>query len=296
MEKYFVADSYINFEFDVDKAYKNNYGKLVVDAKNKCDRCNGSGIAISHIENGCPIPYMNDGGICYACNGKGIFVKTIRLYTEKEKAAAARAKERAAERKVEQKLAAAEQKKAEWLEREGFGEQGTTTIYIAEDSYSRKDELKANGWKYSTFIGWHTSFENAHKDNLYPDESLVTLSWEDLVSFNIYGEGFWLSRAKAYVDSIKEAHKPKSASEWVGLEKEKISNLSVVVKRITGFQGQFGWTSVVTFLHNENELVWMTSTGLKFAEGDHLSMSATVKEHKDYKGTKQTVVKNCKFK
>lgn len=293
--EYYVAQSFENYNYDISKAYKNASGKLVVDATDKCNRCNGSGIAISHIENGRLIPYVNDGGVCYACNGKGMFFKTIRLYTKKEKDAATRSKERAAERRVEEKLAAAEQKKAKWLEREGFGEQGTTTIYIAEDSYSRKDELKANGWKYSTFIGWHTTPENAHKDDLYPAESLITLPWEDLVSFNIYGEGFWLSGAKAYVESIKEAHKPKSASKWIGIEKEKISNLSVVVKRITGFQSQFGWTSIVTFLHDENELVWMTSTGLKFAEGEHLSLSATIKEHKEYKGTKQTVVKNCKF-
>ena len=291
--EYFVADSYTGYEL-VGTPFDKN-GKLYSKARTKCDRC-VKGVYVSRVENGHIVPHPHANGVCFSCNGAGYITKEVRLYTEKEKAAATRAKEREAERKVEAKLAAAEQKKAEWLEREGFGEQGTTTIYIAADSYDRKDELKANGWKYSTLIGWHTSFENAHKDDLYPATSLVTLPWEELVSFNIYGEGFWLSGTKAYVESIKEAHKPKSASEWIGLEKEKISNLSVVVKRITGFQSQFGWTSVVTFLHNENELVWMTSTGLKFAEGDHLSMSATVKEHKEYKGTKQTVVKNCKFK
>lgn len=291
--EYFVADSYTGYEL-VGAPFEKN-GKLYTKARANCDRCT-NGVYVSRVENGHIVPHPHANGVCFSCNGTGFITKEIRLYTQKEKDAATRSKERAAERKVEEKLAAAEQKKVEWLKREGFGEQGTTTIYIAADSYSRKDELKANGWKYSTLIGWHTSFENAHKDDLFPAESLMTLPWEDLVSFNIYGEGFWLSGAKAYVDSIKEAHKPKSASEWIGIEKDKIFDLSVVVKAVRGFMGQFGWTSVITFLHGESELVWFTSTNFNYAAGDQLIISATVKEHKEYKGVKQTVITRVKVK
>ena len=69
--EYFVAESYKNFIYDITKAYKNDNGKLVVDAKRKCNRCNGSGIAISHVENGVPVPYINDNGVCYGCEGRG---------------------------------------------------------------------------------------------------------------------------------------------------------------------------------------------------------------------------------
>lgn len=291
--EYFVADSYTGWEL-IEAPFERN-GKMYTKARTTCDRCY-KGVYVTRVENGVPVPHPNCGGVCFSCNGTGFIIKEIRLYTKKEKDAATRSKERAAERKVEQKLAAAEQKKAEWLEREGFGPQGTTTIYIADDSFDKKNELKANGWKYSTLIGWHTTPENAHKDELYPATSLITLPWEDLISFNIYGEGFWLSGAKAYVSSIKEASKPKSASEWIGVVKDKIIELPVVIKRITGFQSQFGWTSVITFLNGENELVWMTTAFFDHKEGEHLLLSATVKEHKEYKSTKQTILSRVKAK
>lgn len=290
--KYFVADSYENFKFDVNKAYNNSQGKLVVNAKNKCNRCNGSGLAISHIENGKPIPYLNDNGICYACEGKGFLFKTIRLYTEKEKAAAVRAKERAAERKVEEKLANAEKKKQKWLEKECFTPDGVTTVYVGSNSFDVKDQLKADGWKYSPMIGWRIAATGVEK---YGIENVVEISVTDLASFNLYGEGFWLSTAKTFVDQIRQSRKPQSVSDWIGTEKERIKNIPVIVKSIRGCETRFGWSNIITFLNGDNILTWFTSTEVKCAVGESYFLSATVKEHKKYKDEKQTIINRTKL-
>lgn len=290
--EYYVAESFKDYIYDIAKAYKNDANKLVVDAKNKCNRCNGSGLAISHIENGKPIPYLNDNGICYACEGKGFLFKTIRLYTEKEKAAATRAKERAAERKVAERLANAERKKAEWLERNLFTPDGVTTVYVGSNSFDIKDQLKAEGWKYSQLLGWHIAEVDVEK---YGAENLAEVSVNDVAAFNLYGEGCWLCAAKNFVDQIRMSRRPQSKSEWVGLEKDKIKNIPVVVKSIRGCETRFGWTHIITFLNGENIITWFTTTDIKYAVGESCYLSATIKEHKEYNNEKQTVITRAKL-
>ena len=288
--EYFVADSFTGWEL-VEAPYEKN-GKMYTKARTTCDRCY-KGMYVTRVENGVPVPHPNYGGVCLKCNGAGYLTKEIRLYTEKEKEAAVRAKERALFRKEEEKLSIAAEKKAKWLEKEGFGINGTTTIYIAADSYEKKDELKAAGWKYSTTLGWHIAPENIV--NEYPSDKVITLQYEDLASFNVYGEGFWLDTAKNYVDQIKLSHQPQSLSEWIGAEKEKISNLAVVIKKISGFEGKFGWTNIISFLNGENEIVWFTSSNINFSKGEACLLSATIKEHKTYQNRKQTVITRAKL-
>ena len=133
-----VAKSYEGYEYDETKAYEKN-GKMYVSARCKCDRCNGSGIAISHVCNGQPVPYVNDGGICYNCNGAGYFRKEIRLYTNKEFEQMEKASIKAAEKREaarEQKMKAEyANKRAKWLEENGFNENLTTFVYFPADSF-----------------------------------------------------------------------------------------------------------------------------------------------------------------
>lgn len=287
--KYYVADSYENFEL-IGVPYEKS-GKMYTKARQNCDRC-VKGVYVSRVENGHIVPHPNCGGVCFACGGTGFITKEIRLYTEKEKAAATRAKERAAERKVEQRLADAERKKAEWLKRECFTPDGVTTVYVGSNSFDVKDQLKAEGWKYSQLLGWHIAEGDVEK---YGAENLAEVSVSDVAAFNLYGEGCWLSTAKNFVDQIRNSRKQPSKSEWVGLEKDKIKNVPVVVKSIRGCETRFGWTNIITFLNKESVIVWFTSTDIKYAVGESCYLSATVKEHKEYRDEKQTVVKNCKL-
>ena len=289
METYFVADKYEGYE-RIGKPFEEE-GRLYSKIKIICDRCS-HGIYVSHVENGHIVPHPAYGGVCLKCNGAGYMIKTVRLYTEKEKNAATRAKERAAERKVEQRLAAAESKRKEWLEKNGFTSEGITTVYIGSDSYNIKNELKEEGWQYSSLIGWHIGKTNIEDYNI---DNLVEVSVENLASFNIYGEGCWLSGAKHFIEQICEQRRPQPKSEWIGINKEKIQNIPVTIKSIRGFDGQFGWTNVITFLNGDNILIWFTSTSPKFAVGESCLLSATIKDHKEYKNEKQTIITRAKL-
>lgn len=287
--EYYVADSYKGFEL-VGAPFEKS-GKMYSKARQTCDRC-VKGVYASRVENGQIVPHPAYGGVCLKCGGTGVITKEIRLYTEKEKAAADRAKQRAAERKVEERLASAEKKKAEWLERELFTPDGVTTVYVGSNSFDVKDQLKEEGWKYSSLIGWHIAATGIEK---YGAENVAEVSVSDLAAFNMYGEGCWLSTAKNFVDQIRNSRKQPSKSKWIGLEKDKIKNVPVVVKAIRGCQTQFGWTNIITFLNDDNVITWFTSTDIKFAVGESCYLSATVKEHKEYRDEKQTVVTRAKL-
>lgn len=290
MTQYFVADSYEGFEL-VGAPFEKS-GKMYSKARQNCDRC-VKGVYVCRVENGQPIPHPNANGICFSCGGTGFITKEIRLYTEKEKAAATRAKERAAERKVEQRLVDAERKKAEWLERNLFTPDGVTTVYVGSNSFDIKDQLKAEGWKYEKLLGWHTAENNIEK---YGAENLAEVSVNDVAAFNIYGEGCWLSTAKNFVDQIRNSRKQPSKSEWVGKIGERLYDIPVTLIFVHGYNNQFGYSQVVKFeTEDKSEIIWFTASDIQIKVGEKGILTGTVKKHDIYKNSKITIVTRCKI-
>ena len=290
--EYFVADSYKNFE-RIGEPFEKS-GKMYTKARTQCDRC-VKGVYVSRIENGQPVPHVAYGGVCLKCNGVGFITKEIRLYTQKEKDAADRSKQRAAERKVEERLAAASKKREEWLIRNGFTKAGITAVYVGINSFEMKDQLKEEGWKYSPAFGWRIADESAL--DKYGDANVALIHVDKMASFNLYGEGCWLSTAQNLVNQIRESKRPESKSQWIGEVKEKIIDIPVKITRISGFCSQFGWTDVITMMNEDNILSWFTSSNISDLEvGKEYLLSATVKEHSEYKGEHQTVITRAKLK
>ena len=290
--EFYVADSYTGYEL-VGVPFEKS-GKMYSKARCNCDRC-VKGIYISRIENGQPVPHQAYGGVCLKCHGTGYLTKEIRLYTEKEKAAADRAKQRAAERKVEKKLQEAAKKKAQWLERNQFNTEGLTAVYVGSNSFDVKAELKEAGWKYSPIFGWRSADVSAI--DTYGEDNVAILSADQLVSFNIYGEGCFLSTCGNLIQQLKDARKPQSLSNWVCEVKEKLVDFPVVIQRISGFSSRFGWTNVITFVSGNDILTWLTSSNVSdYEEGEKYLLSATVKEHSTYKDEKQTLLLRVKLK
>ena len=287
--EYFTSESYKSYE-RIGEPFKNDKGALYTKVKCKCDRC-ADGIYAIGVENGHikPSPYY--GGVCLKCDGAGFLIKEVRLYTEKEIAAQEKTKERKKEETEAEIRKMASEKRTEWLITNGFNEEGNTIIYIGNDSYNRKDEFKAAGWKYHPLVGWHNGELNVDCE----EKTILTLNEKEIVEFNMYGTGAWKAEIKVLIDKAKEVNKEESRSEWIGLEKEKISNLLVTFKKKTSFQSRYGWSNIYTFENGENILVWFSSTNPDIEEGETYKLTATVKEHKEYKGIKQTVVSRAKL-
>ena len=292
-----VAKSYEGYKYDETKAYEKN-GKMYVSARCKCDRCNGSGIAISHVCNGQPVPYVNDGGICYSCNGAGYFRKEIRLYTDKEFEQMEKASAKAAERREaarEQKIKAEyANKRAKWLEENGFNENLTTFVYFPADSFEVKDSLKDAGFHFSKNLLWHI----ANIPEGYEDK-VVEIALDQVAEIGAWGEGFYRPGARTFVDDILKNCRPieESTSEWLFEEKERFYDYAVVLKSVRGMETRFGWTQLVKFEDaNGNILQWWTAVEIKAEVGDHVLLTGTVKAHDEYKGIKSTTVTRCRLK
>lgn len=103
--------------------------------------------------------------------------------------------------------------------------------------------------------------------------------------------GFVVYLAKLYLDETT----PKTESNFVGKEKERIKGVDVNVTRVfsgVGFNGNY-W--IITMQDGQgNDLVWMTSTYPEFKVGDKKTIDFTVKSHDIYKGKKQTKVLRVK--
>ena len=292
-----VANSYVGYEYDETKAYEKN-GKMYVSARCKCDRCNGSGIAISHVCNGQPVPYVNDGGVCYSCNGAGYLRKEIRLYTDKEFEQMEKASIKAAEKREaarEQKIKAEYANKREkWLEENCFNENLTTFVYFPADSFEVKDSLKDAGFRFSKNLLWHI-------DNIpegYEDK-VVEIALDQVAEIGAWGEGFYRPGARTFVDNILKNCRPieESTSEWLFEEKERFYDYAVVLKSVRGMETRFGWTQLVKFEDaNGNILQWWTAVEIKAEVGDQVLLTGTVKAHDKYKGVKSTTVTRCKIK
>ena len=292
-----VAKSYVGYEYDETKAYEKN-GKMYVSAQCKCDRCNGSGIAISHVCNGQPVPYVNDGGICYSCNGAGYFRKEIRLYTDKEfeqmeKASAKAAEKREAAREQKMKAEYAN-KRAKWLEENGFNENLTTFVYFPVDSFEVKDSLKDAGFKFNRSLLWHI----ANIPEGYEDK-VVEITLDQVAEIGAWGEGCYRPNARTFVDDMLKNCRPieESTSEWLFEEKERFYDYAVVLKSVRGMETRFGWTTLIKFEDDHgNILDWWTNTDVKAEVGDRILLTGTVKSHNEYKGIKSTTVTRCRLK
>jgi hypothetical protein len=103
-----------------------------------------------------------------------------------------------------------------------------------------------------------------------------------------YQRAFAREKARA-----EQAAKPPST--YVG-ELKKRETWTATLDFVTGFATQYGYTTVLKFVTAEgNILTWKTSsTNLTRADaGQRYTITGTVKEHKDYKGQKQTILTRC---
>ena len=92
-------------------------------------------------------------------------------------------------------------------------------------------------------------------------------------------------------------------SEHQGTVGDKDHCARVTLKAVTGLSSTYGWTTILIFKSEHGHAyVWKTSnapnhpeTGAEIAVGNSFILCGTIKEHSEYKGTKQTVMTRCSF-
>ena len=176
-----------------------------------------------------------------------------------------------------------------WLQENGFNEEGYTYIYFPKNSYDVKEELKAAGFMWHQFMLWHRGSAEGYEDKV------VKVHKDEIMEFTVFGQPFLFESAAQLIKDRVKAARPQSLSEWIGEEKEKLVELPVELHKRTGFQGQFGWTNVYTFLYDGKHIItWFSAKDLEYAEGASVLLSATIKDRTTYGDEKQTVVTRAK--
>lgn len=265
-----------------------------------CQRCGGQGGSDA---------WTYTGWTCYACGGSGIGPEIIsKEYTpEYEAKLAARRAARQA-KKDEEARAKADETNKEFFERQGFNEEGKIWAVLGK-TYEIKEELKEKGARWMQAIQKWT-FD--HKVEEYPT---VELSVDDIYEkdhnftyrWNYYKNWDEETFSKKIEAAEKELAKNDSTSEWFG-EVGKRYDLELTYTGSHCWEASFGYHDSIQYLHKfrdeaGNEYAWKTGSSLGYysdtyrpvKEGEKVILKATVKEHGEYKGTKQTVLTRCKI-
>lgn len=274
----------------VDRNGTKYYSGLVT-----CDRCGGAGGSDA---------WAYTGWTCYECGGKGKVQGFWKEYTPEYQAKLdAKRQERAAKRQAKAEAEADEKRKA-WLERNGFDADGNTYCFLG-DTYPIKDELKALGAQYYGALGWHI---NKGVDGY----KMAIINIHDVADATLYGYTLDNTKVKEAIEAQTEK---EPASEYIGNVGEKIT-IEVVLTNITSWETKFGTQYLYSFKDaSGNVLVWKTSTGWFKADDDgnvtsiflnsgdkeikfneEFTLTATIKEHSEYKEVKQTVLTRVKAK
>ena len=288
--KLMTAKSYRHGE--IIKIFEKN-GKPYGTVKLKCERC-VNGVFPAGVENGQIKPHPNANGVCFACGGIGYTTKDVRLYTEAEIERMEQNNERARQKKMaeqEQKMKAEfETKRKEWLAKNNFSEDGYTYI-ITGDSYSIKDELKANGWRYDSVTKWHKADPAGYEDRV------IKIHVDDCYECSAWGEYHYITGAKDKIDNLLAGTQPQETSEWIGEAGDKLTDLKVQLVRKYSFDGKFGTTTVYTFRTEDGDLLtWFSSTFQPYDVNDWMKIkTTTIKDHNEYKGVKSTVITRAKL-
>ena len=91
------------------------------------------------------------------------------------------------------------------------------------------------------------------------------------------------------INRMKFASRPES--NWIGEKGKRIQVLKVTCDKVIMNEGQYGITGIHKMTDEQgNDLVWFASGGEVIKAGETVTVSATVKDHGEYRERKQTVL------
>jgi len=128
--------------------------------------------------------------------------------------------------------------------------------------------------------------QEANNDYMHNIKSIVEV---EVVSQKTIG--FTASIMGSYLNSLKkEAEKVEVVNEYVGeIKKRQKMKLTLIFERF--YDNDFGGSTLHKFVDDGGRLItWWASRTLGLTVGNTYDVKATVKEHTEYEGTKQTVV------
>lgn len=172
-------------------------------------------------------------------------------------------------------------------QRETLGfEKGYITIFKG-DTYDCKDWFKENGARYTRYWGWGFGSTVMIPDILPAGITPVRLDW------SLVGNGDELKPESQVKDAVESILYDEDPSQYVGEIGDKIERVLTVKNAISlnGFYGE----SMMHIMVDEDQNVFVWTTASRTLQvGMSYTVKGTVKEHKMYKHTKQTILTRCR--
>ena len=245
-----------------------------------CPKCNGLG-RIGYYS------YIDDG-LCFKCGGTGIYITKWKEYTEEYQKILD-------ERRLNKKKKASPEYNKKFLESNGFGEDLNTYVVIG-NTYEIKDQLKEHGAKFNPALGWHFNFDNKEYNCL--KIGLDEVTYKDNLDRYCFIE---YDKIKQVINS--KLPKEESNSEYYGNEGD---NIDLTLSFSTRYRYQarsynYYEDSTTKYIYKfiddlGNIFIWNTSSFLSdMVSGNKYQVKGVIKQHKEYKGDKQTILTRCKI-
>lgn len=244
----------------------------------ECPKCGGNGNIwyYSHVQ----------AGVCYMCGGTGYKETKWKEYTPEYA-------QKLADRRLAKARKSADERNAKFFKKMGMSEDGKAWVVVG-NTYEIKDELKEAGAKFG-ILDWHFD----HADNGYDcfEVSIEDIAEKDIqYTWQTFDDYF----IKKFIKEQKALHAPKTASEYVGNIGDKVE-MCLTFKDEFSFETHFTYSGELNFIYkfadeNGNTFTWKTSKWLELDKDAEYTVKGTIKDHKEYKGDKQTVLTRCKVK
>lgn len=159
------------------------------------------------------------------------------------------------------------------------------------DTYPLVEWFRENGANFRTFWGWNFTSEQ-ELPNLPAGIEAKKLMWESVA----FVDEDVLRPQSAIDEAMAELIYDESPSTYVGAVGDRLDLTLTVKKAIELADGYYGPSTMHIFTDEKgNEYVWTTGAR-KLTEGETYFIKGTVKDHKMYKKTKQTVLTRCNVK
>ena len=204
-------------------------------------------------------------------------LKTVRVYSDAEYQKMYPAETRSTERKTKLKT-----------QKEIFGfDKGYITIFKG-DTYSELDWFRCSNARYANMWGWYVVSTEEVPEDLPKVLTAIQLDWE-LVG-NTDGS---LKEDKVIKEAVESIIYEETESEYVGSIGERLE-LYLTVEKIIELDNAYGYSHMFQFRDDcGNCFIWTTATQQNFKVDDEIHIRGTVKDHRKYKGDKQTVLNRC---
>lgn len=257
-----------------------------------CPKCGGVGYLRGY--------EFIDGARCWKCNATGHYP-----HEWVEKSEERINKER--EKNKQKLMSQADDKNRYFLKSHGFNENGKSYVVMG-DTYSIKDELKSIGGKFDYILGWKIPNDSEKYKTIEIDISDVANKDEN--GWYVYKpmselQDFIDKKKKEYKDAHTVTNPDDNISEYIIGEIGDKIKVDATLKSVYDYETHFSYYGGISTIYkfvmdNGNIIIWNTSGVASFndrpiEEGNKYTITGTIKNFKEYKGEKETVLTRCKI-